>query len=67
MKTVPQKKKKKPVLTGFISDLDCYLFGAGTHYDIFRKLGAHPKTYKGQDGMYFAVDRWPASHPGKAV
>ena len=55
MKTAPQKKKKKPVLTGFISDLDCYLFGAGTHYDIFRKLGAHPKTYKGQDGMYFAV------------
>ena len=41
--------------TGFISDLDCYLFGAGTHYDIYQKLGAHPKTYKGKDGIYFAV------------
>ena len=48
MKTEPQKKKKQPALTGFISDLDCYLFGAGTHYDIFRKLGAHPQTYKGR-------------------
>ena len=55
MKTEPQKKKKQPALTGFISDLDCYLFGAGTHYDIFRKLGAHPQTYKGREGMYFAV------------
>ena len=27
---------------GFVGDLDQYLFGQGTHYDIFRKLGAHP-------------------------
>ncbi len=48
-------KKKKTQITGFISDLDCYLFGAGTHYDIYQKLGAHPKTYKGKEGIYFAV------------
>ena len=35
----------KTQTTGFISGLDCYLFGAGTHYDIYQKLGAHPKTY----------------------
>lgn len=34
--------------TGLISDLDCYLFGAGTHYEIYKKLGAHPMTYKGK-------------------
>lgn len=41
--------------TGFITELDCYLFGAGTHYDIYQKLGAHPKTYKGKQGIYFGV------------
>ena len=24
--------------TGFITDTDCYLFGEGTHYEIYRKL-----------------------------
>lgn len=24
------------------TELDQYLFGQGTHYDIYRKLGAHP-------------------------
>ena len=27
---------------GKISEYDMYLFGNGTHYDIYRKLGAHP-------------------------
>ena len=39
----------------FIGDLDQYLFGQGTHYDIFRKLGAHPATVDGRKGMHFAV------------
>ncbi len=30
---------------------DCYLFGNGTHYEIYKKMGAH--TTKG--GVYFAV------------
>ena len=46
---------KKKVGTGFITDLDRYLFGQGTHYKIFEKLGAHPKTYRKKPGMYFAV------------
>ena len=58
MKGTTKKKKtpsKKPAGTGFITDLDRYLFGQGTHYKIFEKLGAHPKTYKGKSGVYFAV------------
>ena len=54
------KKTKAPAKTkeiglGFITELDRYLFGQGTHYKIFEKLGAHQKTYKGKSGMYFAV------------
>ena len=54
-KRTAASSKKKASATGFISDLDCYLFGAGTQYDIYQKLGAHPKTYKGKEGIYFAV------------
>ncbi|MCI2049873.1 MAG: 1,4-alpha-glucan branching protein GlgB [Lachnospiraceae bacterium] len=35
--------------------MDCYLFGQGTHYDIYCKLGAHPSKENGTDGYYFAV------------
>lgn len=38
-----------------LSDLDIYLFNEGTHYEIYRKLGAHPMTVDGVDGVYFAV------------
>ncbi|MCR5715241.1 MAG: 1,4-alpha-glucan branching protein GlgB [Lachnospiraceae bacterium] len=39
----------------FISEDDQYLFGQGTHYEIYRKLGAHPSTEDGKDGYSFAV------------
>ena len=38
-----------------IGELDQYLFGQGTHYDIYKKLGAHPVTNEGKKGVYFAV------------
>ena len=38
-----------------ISDLDIYLFGRGTHYTVYEKLGAHLATENGTDGVYFAV------------
>ncbi len=38
-----------------ISDLDIYLFGHGTHYEIYKKLGAHPETENGKKGFSFAV------------
>ena len=39
----------------FVTDLDQYLFGQGNHYDIFRKLGAHPTKHEGRKGVHFAV------------
>ena len=39
----------------FVTDLDQYLFGQGNHYDIFRKLGAHPTKHEGKKGVHFAV------------
>ena len=38
-----------------IGELDQYLFGQGTHYDIYKKLGAHLATNEGKKGVYFAV------------
>lgn len=38
-----------------ISDFDLYLFNQGTHYDIYNKLGAHPITVGGVEGVVFAV------------
>jgi 1,4-alpha-glucan branching enzyme len=40
---------------GVITETDCYLFGQGTHYEIYKKLGAHPMTRDGVAGYYFAV------------
>lgn len=48
-------RAKKQAGTGFLTDMDRYLFGNGTHYNIYDKMGAHQKTYKGKTGMYFAV------------
>ena len=39
----------------FISKDDQYLFAKGTHYDIYKKLGAHPSVEKGKKGTFFAV------------
>lgn len=39
----------------FISEADQYLFAQGTHYDIYKKLGAHVSEENGKKGMYFAV------------
>ena len=52
--------KKKNVtmpeeMTCKVSDWDQYLFGQGTHYEIYKKLGAHLTQKDGQAGTYFAV------------
>ncbi|MBE6005646.1 MAG: 1,4-alpha-glucan branching protein GlgB [Sarcina sp.] len=39
----------------FVSETDAYLFGNGTHYDIYKKLGAHPSEENGEKGFFFAV------------
>ena len=47
-----EKKKKK---TYEIGELDHYLFGQGTHYEIYKKLGAHIVNDGEKQGVYFAV------------
>lgn len=39
----------------FISETDQYLFAQGTHYDIYKKLGAHLSEEDGKKGTMFAV------------
>lgn len=39
----------------FITETDRYIFGQGTHYEIYNKLGAHLAEIDGQNGVYFAV------------
>ena len=38
-----------------LSDFDLYLLGEGTHQRIYDKLGAHPMTLDGIDGVAFVV------------
>jgi len=37
------------------TELDMYLFGQATHYDIFRKMGAHEAENDGNKGVFFDV------------
>ncbi len=39
----------------FISEADQYLFSQATHYDIYKKLGAHVSEEEGVEGIYFGV------------
>ena len=38
-----------------IGEMDQYLFGNGTHYELYKKMGAHLVTVDGVKGVYFAV------------
>ncbi len=38
-----------------LSDMDKYLFGEGTHKELWRVLGAHVTTHQGIQGVHFAV------------
>jgi 1,4-alpha-glucan branching enzyme len=39
----------------FVTDLDQYLFNAGTHHRAYEKLGAHLSEVNGVGGIHFAV------------
>ena len=56
------KEKEENQFDIRIGELDQYLFGQGTHYDIYKKLGAHPTVIDGKKGVHFAV--W-APHAAK--
>ena len=46
-----EKQKNSPNF----SDLDQYLFGHATHYELYKKMGAHSCKQDGQDGVWFTV------------
>lgn len=50
-KTTGQEKMEKV----FISEADQYLFSQATHYDIYKKLGAHVSEERKKKGVYFGV------------
>ncbi len=63
---VPQKMRQKEgkmeassseskMGTVFISEDDQYYFDKGVHYEIYKKLGAHPCELDGKKGFFFAV------------
>ena len=35
----------------FMTELDTYLFGQGTHYEIYNKMGAHLAVKNGKEGV----------------
>ena len=37
------------------TEMDCYYFGQATHYDIYKKMGAHPMEQDGKKGVCFNV------------
>ncbi len=38
-----------------LGEMDEYLIGEGRHEELYRRLGAHPKTHEGVEGTAFAV------------
>lgn len=42
-------------MTGKFSELDMYYFGQGTHYEIYKQMGAHPAEEDGVQGVLFQV------------
>ena len=47
--------EEKTVQPYEIGELDQYLFGNGTHYELYKKMGAHLVTVDGVKGVCFAV------------
>jgi 1,4-alpha-glucan branching enzyme len=54
-KKVSKETAETSSSSGIMSDLDLYLFGEGRHWKLYEKMGAHPMTVNGQDGVGFAV------------
>ena len=50
-----KKKAEEKENRVFISEADQYVFAQGSHYDIYKKLGAHPSVEDGVKGMFFGV------------
>ncbi len=50
-----QNRANSAVLHGpsLLTDQDIYLFKEGTHFRLYDKLGAHPLTVEGREGIHF--------------
>ncbi len=48
-----------------LADYDLHLFSRGTHYQLWKKLGANFREHQGQGGVHFAV--WAPNARGVAV
>lgn len=53
IKKADLQKKEEAVFE--VTEYDQYLFGMGTHYEIYKKMGAHLTERDGKEGAYFAV------------
>jgi 1,4-alpha-glucan branching enzyme len=51
----PQAWRVDPDRFTLLTGQDLFLFNEGTHYRLYDKLGAHPVTWNGVQGTYFAV------------
>ncbi|MDB5683332.1 MAG: glycogen branching protein [Sphingomonas bacterium] len=50
------QETEDPYSFGFVlGELDLYLFGTGSHWDLARRFGAQPRTIDGIDGVGFSV------------
>ncbi len=47
--------RELPPTEVFMTELDTYLFGQGTHYEIYNKMGAHLAVKDGVTGVNFVV------------
>ena len=65
MKPSKPAKPDPSVPDRIMSDLDLFLFGEGRHWKLYDKLGAHPMTLNGQQGVGFAV--WAPNAQGVSV
>lgn len=54
-KPLLQKREEKPVDSWRFGELDQYLFGHATHYDLYKKMGAHLTREDGREGVAFTV------------
>ena len=50
--SIPEGDPSDPHLFG---ELDQYLFGQATHYELYQKMGAHTAVLDGQKGCWFTV------------
>jgi 1,4-alpha-glucan branching enzyme len=48
-----------------LTDYDLHLLGEGTHWQCYQKLGAHPRTIGGIEGVNFAV--WAPNAQGVSI